>query len=200
MDLPPSPGSRPDPTEFGIDPDRLAVAGDSAGANLAADVSQLAHAAGTPKIALQVMFCPRTDAGADTRSLSDFGQGYLLERASMEWFADHYGAIDIADPRLSPLRAASLAGLPPAHIHTAAFDPLRDEGEAYAHALRNAGVPVVVYVPSRHDPPLLLPGRRHSLRPGCAGARGCCHRPGARLTTQKHWRRDMIPPPALVLQ
>jgi acetyl esterase len=128
--------------EFGIDPGRLAVAGDSAGANLAAVVAQLAHAAGTPNIALQVMFCPRTDAGADTQSLKDFAEGYLLERASMEWFAGHYGAIDVNDPRLTPLRAASLAGLPPAHIHTAAFDPLRDEGEAYAQALRRAGVPV----------------------------------------------------------
>jgi acetyl esterase len=130
------------PEAFGIDSDRLAVAGDSAGGNLAAVVALLARDAGAPKIALQVLFCARTDAGADTASLRDFAQGYLLERASMEWFAKHYGATDIADPRLSPLRAASLAGLPPAHIHTAAFDPLRDEGEAYASALRKAGVPV----------------------------------------------------------
>jgi acetyl esterase len=128
--------------KLGIDPGRLAVAGDSAGANITAVVSQLAHAEGGPKIALQVMLCPRTDAGADTPSLREFAEGYLLEKASMDWFAGHYGARDPLDPRLSPLRAASVAGLPPAHIHTAAFDPLRDEGKAYADRLQGAGVPV----------------------------------------------------------
>lgn len=128
--------------EFGIDAARLAVAGDSAGANLAAVVCQLAQVAGTPKIALQILLCPCTDAAADTTSRREFAEGYLLERATMDWFVDHYGARDPLDPRLSPLHAADVSGLPPAHIHTAAFDPLRDEGKAFADRLAQAGVPV----------------------------------------------------------
>ncbi len=128
--------------DLGIDPDRLGVAGDSAGANLAAVVAQLTTQAGGPKLALQVLLCPRTDAAADTQSLREFAEGYLLEAATMQWFADHYDVHDPYDPRVSPLRAASLAGLPPAHIHTAAFDPLRDEGKAYADRLAEAGVAV----------------------------------------------------------
>ena len=127
---------------LGIDPDRLAIGGDSAGANLAAVVCLLAKRAGGPKVALQVLFCPRTDAAADTKSLRDFGEGYLLERKSMDWFAEHYGARDPLDPRVSPLRADDIAGLPTAHIHTAEFDPLRDEGEAYAERLARADVKV----------------------------------------------------------
>ncbi|KAB2920080.1 MAG: alpha/beta hydrolase [Hyphomicrobiaceae bacterium] len=128
--------------DLGIDPSRLGVAGDSAGANLAAVVAQLATRAGRPKLALQVLLCPRTDAAADTKSLRDFAEGYLLEAAAMQWFADHYGARDPHDPRVSPMRADSVAGLPPAHIHTAAYDPLRDEGKAYADRLAGAGVAV----------------------------------------------------------
>jgi acetyl esterase/lipase len=127
---------------LGIDARRLVVAGDSAGGNLAAVVCQLAKAAGGPRIALQVLLCARTDAGADTASLRQFAEGYLLEKASIDWFADHYGAHDIVDPRLSPLRAADVSGLPPAHIHTAEFDPLRDEGKAYADRLAASGVAV----------------------------------------------------------
>ena len=131
-------------SELGVDPDRLAVGGDSAGGNLAAVVALLARAHGAPAIALQVLMYPVTDAGTETRSYHDFADGFLLTRATMQWFFGHYlkAAADGADWRVSPLRAPSLAGLPPAVIVTAGFDPLRDEGEAYAVALRDAGVRV----------------------------------------------------------
>ena len=130
--------------KLGIDADRLAVSGDSAGGNLAAVLCLLAKQSGRPKIALQVLFCPATDATHDTESCRAFAEGYLLEAESIPWFNRHTyppGA-DFDDPRISPLRARDLSGLPPAHIHTAAFDPLRDEGKAYADRLRQAGVEV----------------------------------------------------------
>jgi len=129
---------------LGIDHTRLAVAGDSAGGNLAAVVCQLAKQAGGPKIALQVLFCPATDGSRDTESSRAFAEGYLLEAESIRWFGRQYYPADADpnDPRVSPLRAVDLSGLPPAHIHTAAFDPLRDEGKAYADRLRQAGVAV----------------------------------------------------------
>jgi acetyl esterase len=128
---------------LGIDADRIAVAGDSAGGNLAAVVCQLAKVAG-PKLALQVLFCPVADIGAETPSRRDFAEGYFLELPLMRWAGTHYLALDadLKDPRLSPLHAADLSGLPAAHIHTAAFDPLLDEGKAYADALGRAGVKV----------------------------------------------------------
>ena len=128
---------------LGIDPARLAVAGDSAGGNLAAVVAQLARASG-PKIALQVLLCPVTDVGAATPSRRDYAEGHFLDQAMMEWAGAHYipPGTDPKDPRLSPLWAKDLSGLPPAHVHTAAFDILRDEGAAYADALKRAGVTV----------------------------------------------------------
>jgi acetyl esterase/lipase len=131
-------------SRLGIDPRRIAVAGDSAGGNLAAVVCQMARQAGGPDIALQVLFCPATDATHDTASARAFAEGYLLEAESMRWFGEQYCPPDVNlhDPRLAPLHAADLAGLPAAHIHTAAFDPLRDEGKAYADRLEAAGVTV----------------------------------------------------------
>jgi acetyl esterase len=130
-------------SKIGIDPTRIAVAGDSAGGNLAAVVCQRAKTAG-PKLALQVLFCPVVDFAADNQSRHDFALGYFLERPLMEWTASHYLSpnVDLKDPRLSPLWAADLSGLPPAHIHSAGFDPLRDEAKAYADALEHAGVKV----------------------------------------------------------
>jgi acetyl esterase len=130
--------------ELGVDAERLAVGGDSAGGNLAAVVALMARDAGGPRIALQVLVYPVTDLGAEAKSYEDFAEGYMLTRESMRWFRAHYlnGKEDAADWRASPLRANSLAGLPPALIITAGFDPLRDEGEAYAARLRAAGVTV----------------------------------------------------------
>jgi acetyl esterase len=130
--------------ELGVDAARLAVGGDSAGGNLAAAVALMARDAGGPPVALQVLIYPVTDVGRESPSYTDFADGYLLTRDSMRWFTAHYLSkpADGADWRASPLRAPSLAGLPPALVITAGFDPLRDEGAAYATRLREAGVTV----------------------------------------------------------
>ena len=130
-------------SSIGVDPARIVVAGDSAGGNLAAVVCQRAKTGG-PKIALQVLFCPVVDIGAENQSRLEFAEGYFLERPLMIWAGTHYlpSGVDIMDSRLSPLRAADLSGLPPAHIHTAGYDPLRDEAKDYADALERAGVKV----------------------------------------------------------
>ena len=127
---------------LGIDASRLAVGGDSAGGNLAAVVALMARDAGAPALKLQVLMYPVTDVGTQTQSYKDFGEGYLLTRDGMRWFFDHYLASkeQESDWRVSPLRAKSLAGVAPALIITAGFDPLRDEGEAYARKLREAKV------------------------------------------------------------
>jgi acetyl esterase len=122
----------------------LAVSGDSAGGNLAAVVSILARDAGGPPIALQLLAYPTTDSGTTYPSHVENADGPFLTQESMEWFYDHYKPVH-DDPRVSPLRASDLSGLPPAHIITAQFDPLRDEGEAYGEALRDAGVTVVAH-------------------------------------------------------
>ena len=129
---------------LGVDTRRLAVGGDSAGGNLAAVVALMARDAGAPSIACQVLLYPVTNVGTETQSYRDFADGYLLTRDSMRWFFDHYLASSdqAADWRVSPLRARSLAGVAPALVVTAGFDPLRDEGEVYAQALRAAGVRV----------------------------------------------------------
>jgi acetyl esterase len=120
---------------------RLAVAGDSAGGNLAAVVAQQLHAEGTT-LAGQFLIYPAVDAEGEYPSRVQNAKGYLLEQPSVDWFYGHYaGAWDDAkDPRLSPLHGADLAASPPAVIVTAEYDPLRDEGEAYGKALRAAGV------------------------------------------------------------
>ena len=130
--------------ELAVDASRLAVGGDSAGGNLAAVVALLARGKGAPAIAVQVLIYPVADLVGETRSYRDFAEGYLLTREGMRWFIAHYltAEAEAVDWRASPLRAQSLAGLPPALIVTAGFDPLRDEGEAYAERLREAGVRV----------------------------------------------------------
>lgn len=128
-----------------IDPGRIAVAGDSAGGNLSAVVTMLARDGALPPVSAQMLFYPATDFAMDTASHSLFAEGYLLSHAAMRWFQGHYLAgADAGDWRASPLRASDHSRLPPAYVVTAGFDPLRDEGEAYARRLIEAGVPVTV--------------------------------------------------------
>jgi acetyl esterase/lipase len=123
-------------------PGQLAVAGWSAGGNLAAITCQLARDAGGPDIAGQLLLNPVTDCDLGRSSYSRNGEGFALTAALMRWFWDHYAdEADRTAPKASPLRG-TLAGLPPAVVVTAEFDPLCDEGEAYAEALEAAGVPV----------------------------------------------------------
>lgn len=130
--------------ELGIDPKRIAVGGDSAGATLATVVCQLAKQMGGPELALQVLICPVTDLGLDSPSRRSFSEGYFFDMATLDWAMQHYlvADTDVSDSRLSPLRAVDLRALPAAHIHTAEFDPFRDDGKAYADALKSACVPV----------------------------------------------------------
>ncbi len=127
---------------LGIDGWRIAVGGDSAGGNLAAVVSQLAKVRGGPAIGFQLLVYPVTDHGYETASYRDNADGFLLTKDAMVWFWNHYlrSDADGAFPMASPLRSKDLSGLPPALVITAEFDPLRDEGEAYAAALKAAGV------------------------------------------------------------
>jgi acetyl esterase len=128
--------------DYAIDPQRLGVAGDSAGAALAAVVCQLVAAAGAPRLALQLLLCPIMDYAGSSASRREFADGYLLDAATLEqdlrWYLPPGVAPD--DPRVSPLRARDLSGVAPAAIHTAEFDPVRDDGLGYAQCLQRAGV------------------------------------------------------------
>jgi len=128
---------------LGGPPSWLAVAGDSAGGNLTAVVSLIARDRGTPIPDFQVLIYPVTDPDGDYPSHHENATGYMLTAEMMDWFTGHYVTDEsqAADPYVAPVRAASHAGLPPAHIVTAEFDPLRDEGETYAKLLSGAGVP-----------------------------------------------------------
>jgi len=130
----------------GLDASRIAVAGDCAGGNLTAALTLLAKERGEIPLVQQVLFCPVTDASFDTPSYRRFATGYFLRRDGMRWLWDQYApdAADRARITASPLRATpeQLTGLPPALVITAEADVLRDEGEAYAAKLREAGVPV----------------------------------------------------------
>ncbi len=131
--------------DLGAIPVRVAVGGDSSGGNLAAAVALLARDDGGPAPVLQWLIYPVADPVAETRSRTLFGDGFVLTKHDIDWFAAQYVlSSDIApdDPRVSPLRAGDLSGLPPALIAIAGFDPLRDEGEQYAAALRAAGTVV----------------------------------------------------------
>jgi acetyl esterase len=129
--------------EWGLDPSRLAVGGDSAGGNLATIVASMARDAGGPPIALQVLVYPATDLRMNQPSIKENGQDYLLTEDDMHWFLDHYGVgrvVDATDWRISPALADTLERLPPAYVVTAEYDPLRDDGQDYVEALRRAGV------------------------------------------------------------
>ena len=131
---------------IGGDPTRLAIGGDSAGGNLTAVVAQMVRDRGGPHLVYQLLVYPVTDYNFDTASYRENADGYLLTKDAMVWFWNHYlrSAADGSNLLASPLRAQNLRGLPPALILTAEFDPLRDEGEAYAARLREAGVPVTL--------------------------------------------------------
>ncbi len=161
--------------ELGVDGDRLAVAGNSVGGNMAAVVSLMAKDKGTPKIRFQALLWPVTDSSFNNASYNQFENGHFLTRNMMKWFWDNY----TTDPRqraeiyASPLQASTeqLEGLPPALVQTAEFDVLRDEGEAYARKLDAAGVEVtsVRYNGMIHDFGLLnvlakVPGTRAAMQ------------------------------------
>ena len=129
---------------YRADPARIAVGGDSAGGNLAAAAARLLTLDGGPAPAWQLLIYPVTDLTRKRESYRLFGDGFFLTERQMDWYRAHYLAADedASDPRASPVLAANLAGLPPAHVVTAGFDVLRDEGEDYAGLLRDAGVRV----------------------------------------------------------
>ena len=131
--------------DLGGDPARVGLAGDSAGGNLCAVVSQLAARAGEPVPACQALIYPAVDFALDTPSHRELEDGHVIPRDRILWYMEQYlrGDADRADLRASPLRATDLAGQPPTLVITAGFDPLRDEGQAYAERLRAAGVAVV---------------------------------------------------------
>ena len=129
--------------EFGGDASRIAVGGESAGGNLAAVVALLARETG-PRILLQVLAVPVVEFRFTAPSYETYATGYGLERSGLEFFRSNYlnSEVEFDDPRAAPLRVDSLAGLPPAIVITAGFDPMRDDGRAYADRLALAGVPV----------------------------------------------------------
>ncbi|GIW41914.1 MAG: putative lipase/esterase [Candidatus Binatia bacterium] len=133
--------------EIGADPERLAVGGDSAGGNLAAVVALRARDEGGPPLRFQLLVYPVTDSRFDWPSYRENGEGYLLTLDAMRWFWSLYVPDEKqrTHPFVAPLRAPDHRNLPPAHVITAEFDPLRDEGEAYAEKLRAAGVPATVH-------------------------------------------------------
>ena len=131
--------------EIGADPRRIAVGGESAGGNLAAVVSLMARDRGGPPLRFQLLILPVTDRNFETASYVANADGYGLTRAGMIWFWNHYlsDEAEARNPHAAPLQAEHLRDLPPAYVLTAEYDPLRDEGEAYAARLREAGVPVI---------------------------------------------------------
>jgi len=130
--------------QLSADPQRIAVVGDSAGGNLAAVTCLLARDRNVPLPLAQALIYPVTDATFDTESYREFASGYMLTRSAMQWYWAQYldRETSAGHPYASPLRAERLAGLPQAFVMTAEYDPLRDEGEEYAHRLMAAGVPV----------------------------------------------------------
>jgi acetyl esterase len=127
---------------FGADPARIAVGGDSAGGTIAAVICQAMRDAGEAMPAFQTLIYPGTDSSKQSDSRRQFAEGYILTRELIDWFWDAYSpeGTDQADLRLSPLLAKTVKGLPPAFVLTAGYDPLRDEGRAYADRLIDAGV------------------------------------------------------------
>jgi acetyl esterase/lipase len=136
--------AREEAARFGAPPGRAAIGGDSMGGNFAAIVAQDLKRAGEPQPDLQLLIYPCVDIASETASMNTYGDAFPLDRATMDWFIGQYlgPEADPADLRLSPIRAADLSGLAPAVVVTAGFDPLVDQGEAYARRLKDAGTPV----------------------------------------------------------
>ena len=130
--------------EFGGDPYRLAIVGDSAGANMAAVVTLLARDRGGAKLAFQLLMFPATDFRLNTPTMEELGEGYNVTKDQMIWIRNNYlpNSADWTNPLASPLLASDLSGLPPALIIYAEYDPLRDDAEAFAASLKEAGVSV----------------------------------------------------------
>jgi acetyl esterase/lipase len=130
---------------FGAPEGAVAIGGDSMGGNFAAVIAQVLKRSGEPQPALQLLIYPWVDVASESASMTTYADAFPLNRKTLDWFRGHYMGPkgDPADPRLSPLRADDLTGLAPAVVVTAGFDPLQDQGEAYALRLREAGVPVV---------------------------------------------------------
>ena len=137
---------RDNAASLGVDPERIAVGGDSAGGSLSAVVCQQTKEAGGGLPAFQLLIYPKT-TDEPTRSMELFSEGFFLVDEDMDWFYESYAPAD-GDPRAYPMLFKDLSGLPPAFVVTAGFDPLRDEGEAYARALAAAGVPTAL---RRHE-------------------------------------------------
>jgi acetyl esterase len=163
---------------IGVDPTRLSIGGDSAGGNLAAAVAIWARDNGGPKLRLQLLAYPVTDAVGRAESYRRYEDGYGLNAATMEWFFDHYtpDKASRGDWRISPLRATSLGGLPPALVITAGYDPLRDEGRAYAFRLHQEGTQadLVEFGGMLHgflSSPMLLHGARRGTSLAAAALR-----------------------------
>lgn len=163
---------------FGIEPGRIAVGGDSAGANLAAVAALAARDGGRPAPAMQLLIYPVTEAGRELPSRRALGEGFLLTRQDMAYYEDRYlpPGTDRSDPRVAVLQAEDLSGLPPTYVAVAGFDPLRDEGVAYAERLREAGVPVAL----REHPGLvhtfinltaICPSARQAMLEACGALR-----------------------------
>lgn len=134
---------------WGHDPERIAVGGDSAGGNLAAVLCHDLRTADEQRPAFQLLFFPVTDLSTKHPSYTEFADGFFLTEKQMDWYRDHYlGSHPATDPRVSPLLADDLHGLPPAYVAVSGFDVLRDEGEAYARRMAAAGVLVAL---RRHD-------------------------------------------------
>jgi acetyl esterase len=140
--------------QLGVDANRLAVGGDSAGGAISAVLTQMTKEKGGPSIAFQLLFFPVTQIGEETTSLKNYAEGFVLERAGLEWFYKNYvpAGADRKDPAISPLYG-SVEGLPPAYLTVAEFDPLHDEGLEYGRKLKAAGVPceIVDYPGLVHD-------------------------------------------------
>jgi acetyl esterase len=131
---------------LGVDGGRIAVGGEDSGGMLAAIITQLARGTATPGIACQMLLFPHTQVGGETSSMQEFAVGYFLERRTIEFFSSLYlpPGTDRNAPKVSPLRAKDFSGLPPAYVMLGGFDPLHDEGLAYAEKLMAAGVKVTI--------------------------------------------------------